>query len=142
MTTNEPTTGEIVLALRFCYEGEEIECYECPCRVSGGAYLCHMDKLADRLESQEQENLDLRESVKNYIALTEDLREQKAIETARAEQAGNTNEWRYALMKLINENPEIKCTSICDGECMDCATSASGTARGFRLKKDLRGGTE
>ena len=52
--TNEPTTGEIVRALRFCYESEEIECYECPCRVSGGAYLCHMDKLADRLESQEQ----------------------------------------------------------------------------------------
>ena len=48
------TTGEIVRALRFCYESEEIECYECPCRVSGGAYLCHMDKLADRLESQEQ----------------------------------------------------------------------------------------
>lgn len=94
---------------------------------------------ADSLESKEQENLDLRESVKNYIALTEDLREQKAIETARAEQAGNANEWRYALMKLINENPEIKCTSICDGECLDCATSASGTARGFRLKKNLRG---
>ena len=54
MTTSEPTTGEIVRALRFCYESEEIECYECPCRVSGGAYLCHMDKLADRLESQEQ----------------------------------------------------------------------------------------
>ena len=51
---SEPTTGEIVRALRFCYESEEIECYECPCRVSGGAYLCHMDKLADRLESQEQ----------------------------------------------------------------------------------------
>ena len=54
MTTSEPTTGEIVRALRFCYESKEIECYECPCRVSGGAYLCHMDKLADRLESQEQ----------------------------------------------------------------------------------------
>lgn len=60
MTTSEPPTGEIVRALRFCYESEGIECYECPCRVSGGAYLCHMDRLADRLESQERDNETMR----------------------------------------------------------------------------------
>ncbi len=55
-----PTTCEIVRALRFCYESKEIECYECVCRVSGGANLCRMDKLADRLENQEREIVELK----------------------------------------------------------------------------------
>ena len=84
MTTSEPTTGEIVRALRFCYESEEIECYECPCRVSGGAYLCHMDKLADRFESQERENEELKaEAIVNALENAERI----ANLTARAEQA-------------------------------------------------------
>lgn len=83
MTTSEPTTGEIVRALRFCYESEEIECYECPCRVSGGAYLCHMDKLADRLESQERE----------LLQKTEELEEMQ--EAATVLHSANETHWTY-----------------------------------------------
>lgn len=45
--------------------------------------------------------------------------------------------WRYAVYKLINNNPLIKCTEICDGDCIDCMTSASNTARGFHLKDNI-----
>ena len=85
MTTSEPTTGEIVRALRFCYESEEIECYECPCRVSGGAYLCHMDKLADRFESQERELSGISGELKAMTARAEqaEAREKAAIERMR-----------------------------------------------------------
>lgn len=140
---NDPSTGEIVSALRNCPN-----CDDC-LRKDQKCYRNDHDA-ADRLESQERtitekdaeiERLKSdRRGIIGAVAETNtcigDLIERL---TARAEQAENTNDWRYALIKLINENPEIKCASICDGDCIDCATSASGTARGFRIKKNLRG---
>ena len=148
MTTSEPTTGEVVRALRFCYESEESECYECPCRVSGGAYLCHMDKLADRLESQEQKlellnggdfdvidipaALAYLESVEEILphasALIDLIQSLKgtAIElTARAEQAEKERDAAKADMKLIVDAVrETHCDETCCFACKhDCDTS-------------------
>ena len=44
--------------------------------------------------------------------------------------------YRRALMILLRD-PNVRCSSICDGDCIDCMTSASGTPRGFRIKQDL-----
>lgn len=49
--TNEPTTGEIVLAIRLCEEGE-INCTKCPFANKSCGDLNLL--AADRLESQEQ----------------------------------------------------------------------------------------
>ena len=137
--TNEPTTGEIVRALRSCYESEEIECYECPCRVSGGAYLCHMDKLADRLESQEQKlellnggdfdvidipaALAYLESVEEILphasALIDLIQSLKgtAIElTARAEQAERDNAALRENIKRMLGDKVVYCGQPQDGD--------------------------
>lgn len=44
--------------------------------------------------------------------------------------------YRAALMILLRD-PNVRCSLVCDGDCIDCMTSASGTPRGFRIKQDL-----
>lgn len=58
---NEPTTGEIVRALRNCME---TFCNECICHVSTELKYCRKSELADRLESQEKTIADLRETLR------------------------------------------------------------------------------
>ena len=62
MTTSEPTTGEIVRALRVCDVGRCIDCN------LDEKYPCENLKTyaADRLESQERENERLKEQVRCY----------------------------------------------------------------------------
>lgn len=88
MNTNEPTTVEIVRALRSCYESDDIECYECPCNANGGIELCRMDKLADRLESQEQTIAGMKEFHEKCCGeMARAHVEEVTALTARAEQA-------------------------------------------------------
>lgn len=44
--------------------------------------------------------------------------------------------YRAALMILLRD-PNVRCSLVCDGDCIDCMTSASGTPRGFRIRQDL-----
>lgn len=128
MTTSEPTTGEIARALRFCYESEEIECYECPCRVSGGVYLCHMDKLADRLESQEQTIAGMKEFHEKCCGeMARAHVEEVTALTARAEQAEKQRDEAWdALDKRCEE-----CFYSYDPKDETCIECAIGVWRGL-----------
>ena len=54
MTTSEPTTGEIVRALRYCVGKDTICGTACPAYLSeAGCRTTIMKNAADRLESQE-----------------------------------------------------------------------------------------
>ena len=88
--TNEPTTAEIVKALRCV--AEETECKDCRYKYPvGNVILCDHEQMngnaADRLESQERENASLR--AENEGLHKEIIRRGIEIKTmtARAEQA-------------------------------------------------------
>ena len=56
MNTNEPTTGEIVRALRYCADVNSICGDACPAHLDeAGCRTVLMENAADRLESQERE---------------------------------------------------------------------------------------
>ena len=89
MTTSEPTTGEIVSALRFCTGEDSICGTACPAYLSeAGCRTTIMKNAADRLESQERDLETLRafheryaeQTSKKYVVAVCGL-------TARAEQA-------------------------------------------------------
>jgi len=85
MTTSEPTTGEIVRALRFCTGEDSICGTACPAYSSeAGCRTTIMKNAADRLESQENEIEELKaEAIVNALENAERI----ANLTARAEQA-------------------------------------------------------
>jgi len=99
MTTSEPTTGEIVRAL-----SEIVDCAwdafaygdiskRVPKAIASVIYA------KNRLESQERENADLRETLKitceNWSAASKEKNEQIAALTARAEQAERERDAAY-----------------------------------------------
>jgi hypothetical protein len=98
---SEPTTGEIVRAIRLCEDGE-INCTKCPFANKSCGDLNLL--AAARLESQEQ----------TIAALT-----------ARAEQAEAREKAAIADMKLIADNVrETHCDETCCFACKhDCDTS-------------------
>lgn len=56
------------------------------------------------------------------------------IESLQARLASSQNETKVAvedIERLIASSPEIKCSLVCDGDCVDCVTSATGTPRGY-----------
>ena len=85
MTTSEPTTGEIVRALRFCAGKDTICGTACPAYLSeAGCRTTVMKNAADRLESQEQAIEELKsEAIVNALENAERI----ANLTARAERA-------------------------------------------------------
>lgn len=84
--TNEPTTGEIVRDLRRCFNEKSFGCADCACRISSVEHFCDYDKIADRLESQEQKIAEIENFHKEML---KDHKAQVAALTARAEQAEN-----------------------------------------------------
>lgn len=81
MTTSEPTTGEIVRALRFCTGEDSICGTACPAYLSeAGCRTTIMKNSADRLESQERELERLQKTIDRKDAVCYAL-------TDRAEQA-------------------------------------------------------
>ena len=99
MTTSEPTTGEIVRALRFCTGEDSICGTACPAYLSeAGCRTTIMKNAADRLESQERELSGITGELEQYkkwhdesIATATnnivELEHRVAALTARAEQA-------------------------------------------------------
>lgn len=43
------------------------------------------------------------------------------------------------IRRLIASSPAVKCVLVCDGECNDCATSATDTPRGFKWRGPVAG---
>ena len=78
---SEPTTDEIVAAIRNC---ANLSCSQCICSTGDSpnmsADLCHSDRLADRLESQQREIERLNDEL---VRITNKL----SAETARADAA-------------------------------------------------------
>lgn len=84
MTTSEPTTGEIVRALRYCVGKDTICGTACPAYLSEAGCRTTIMKLADdRLESQEREN----------ERLNEELEEMQ--EAATVLHSANETHWTY-----------------------------------------------
>ena len=118
--TNEPTTGEIVRALRCV--AEATECKDCRYKYPvGNVILCDHEQMngnaADRLESQEQENASLR--AENEGLYKEIIRRGIEIKTvtARAESAERE---RDSLINSIERlrTKKIELCSICEFEDM------------------------
>ena len=116
--TNEPTTGEIVRALRCV--AEATECKDCRYKYPvGNVILCDHEQMngnaADRLESQERENASLR--AENKGLHKEIIRRGIEIKTmtVRAESAERE---RDALINSIERlrTKKIELCSICEFE--------------------------
>ena len=50
-------------------------------------------------------------------------------ESQRREKAAVEN-----IARLVASTPDIKCSIVCDGDCLDCAESATGTPRGYHYR--------
>ena len=84
MTTSEPTTGEIVRALRYCADVNSVCGDACPAHLDeSGCRTALMQNAADRLESQERE----------IERLNEELEEMQ--EAATVLHAANETHWTY-----------------------------------------------
>lgn len=84
-TGNDPTTGELIMALRNCCG---TECSECVCNSTGTDMpLCGAQYIADRLERQEQTIAELVEGRSHMVNATAELTVKVGELTARAEQA-------------------------------------------------------
>jgi len=38
------------------------------------------------------------------------------------------------IARLVSSTPGIKCSLVCNGECLDCVGSATGTPRGYHYR--------
>lgn len=38
------------------------------------------------------------------------------------------------IARLVASTPDIKCSIVCDGDCLDCTGSATGTPRGYHYR--------
>lgn len=113
MERNEPSTEEVIQALRNCHK---TDCSDCVChKPELGFPLCGAKKIADRLESQKREIAELNEKFEKFKAFHERYAEQTSKKyvddvcalTARAEQA-------EAREKAAKETPESKVIKNCD----------------------------
>ena len=50
-------------------------------------------------------------------------------ESQRREQAAVED-----IARLVASTPDIKCSIVCDGDCLDCTGSATGTPRGYHYR--------
>ena len=119
MTTSEPTTGEIVRALRYCADVNSVCGDACPAHLDeAGCRTVLMQNDADSLESQEREN----ERVKGEMfANALEASERIANLTARAESAERErdelvdliphtcNTCYFQSKNLLNEEPCVSC---------------------------------
>ena len=137
-TGNEPTTGEIVRALRCV--AEETECKDCRYKYPvGNVILCDHEQMngnaADRLESQEKTIADLRETLRitceNWSESSNEKNVQIATLTARAESAERERD-AIALeldMMRANENE--------NGLCLICKKKCESASNGCFFCKDF-----
>ena len=104
MTTSEPTTGEIVRALRCM--ADNAECKDCRYKYPvGNVILCDHEQMnenaADRLESQEQAIEELKsEAIVNALENAERI----ANLTARAEQAERERDAVVADLDVLKDS--------------------------------------
>ena len=108
MTTNEPTTGEIVRALRCV--ADDTECKDCRYKYPvGNVILCDHEQMnenaADRLESQERDLETLRAFHERYAEQTS---KQYVVAvcglTARAEQAERERDAAVADLDVLKDS--------------------------------------
>ncbi|MEN6635997.1 MAG: hypothetical protein ABFC56_09110, partial [Clostridiaceae bacterium] len=131
MTTSEPTTGEIVRALRCV--ADDTECKECRYKYPvGNVILCDHEQMngnaADRLESQEQAIEELKsEAIVNALENAERI----ANLTARAEQAERE---RDAARKDIDMTNAVE--TGC-GLCLICKKQCDDASNGCFFCKDF-----
>ena len=146
--TNEPTTGEIVRALRYCADANSICGDACPAHINyAGCRTVLIKNAADRLENQEREIEELKADA--FVNALENA-ERIAELTARAESAERDKDAAIDLtsiriMRYIIENDvEIEewndpcklCEHHCSthGKCGSCYSTEN-----FELRKDCRG---
>ncbi|MEA5059362.1 MAG: hypothetical protein VB049_04920 [Candidatus Pelethousia sp.] len=66
-----------------------------------------------------------------------DIEQNERIEELEAENARLRAERDKAvedIALLVASSPTIKCSLVCNGDCLDCATSASGMPRGYKWR--------
>ena len=147
MTTSEPTTGEIVRALRCV--AEATECKDCRYKYPvGNVILCDHEQMngnaADRLESQEEEKKISRYLIEMQSNVITEL-------TARAESAERglddvEKSLARRIMKHLGDN-EFDSTFVCEiceynltnsPKCLSCGSDYH-CGENFELKHTLRG---
>ena len=100
---------EIVRALRdYASDCDDCDCFQCDfacvCGKCGGNAPKIIADLIDSLAAQ------LTESQRREKAAVEDI------------------------ARLVASTPDIKCSIVCDGDCLDCTGSATGTPRGYHYR--------
>jgi len=137
MTTSEPTTGEIVRALRYCVGKDTICGTACPAYLSeAGCRTTIMKNAADRLESQERDLETLRAFHERYAEQTS---KQYVVAvcglTARAEQAERERDAAVANINLCMDGDICKaCVSWKNGICSRKDNRCDPKYRGLQQK--------
>ena len=149
---NEPTTGEIVRALRYCTDVNSICGDACPAHLDeAGCRTVLMENAADRLESQEREIEQLNRTNDGMIDMMGQMTDRIKELTARAESAERERDdieksLARRIMKYLGDN-EFDSTFVCEiceynlmhsPKCLSCG-SDHHYGENFELKHALRG---
>lgn len=132
MTTSDPTTGEIVRALRYCADVNSICGDACPAHIDeAGCRTVLMQNAADRLESQEQT---IKEQKYRLELLSLGIPVQMTELTARAERAERE---RDAVVDLYVPQ---RCSTCAHNTGTACAVQGKGCKWKYRgLPQDGEG---
>lgn len=128
MNQSEPTTGEIVRALRYCTDENSICGTACPAYLSeAGCRTTVMKNAIDRLESQERDIETLRAFHERYAEQTSKkyVNDICAL-TARAEQAERERDAAIKdITRLCTRCKHWTCPND-DEPCLSCLNAESG----------------
>jgi|GEM_PF-312123 hypothetical protein len=109
-------TDEVVRELRqLSVETGSLACLGCGREHNCGTHGCAILRASADLHEQQQARI---AELEGRLAASQ-RREQAAVED---------------ISRLVSSSPEVKCSLVCDGDCIDCVTSASGTPRGYHYR--------
>lgn len=77
---------------------------------------------------RDPENCDVLDYIDDAADLIDSLTAQ-LTESQRREKAAVED-----IARLVASTPDIKCSIVCDGDCLDCTGSATGTPRGYHYR--------
>lgn len=138
MTTSEPTTGEVVRALRCV--ADDTECKDCRYKYPvGNVILCDHEQMngnaADRLESQEREIAELTASRDRMTDAVAELTMKVGELTARAEQAERERDAAVAdCERLLFASRDMRTCYLCKFVSTDGKCNRKGVGAGCKPK--------
>ena len=93
--------------------------YASDCDADEACFQCTFAWVCDKFDNNAPKIIaDLIDSLTAQLAASQ-RREKAAVED---------------IARLVASTPEIKCSLVCDGECLDCTGSATGTPRGYHYR--------